>query len=103
MKKQLIKLGGLFGMTLWIAFILYPFQYDSFAQTKNSAQRFRDNSLRIVAPKTVSAPGYCESYGGSTYYERIESVSVVEKAGNSLEITVNVWISNPYNCVSGEP
>ena len=57
----------------------------------------------IIKTKSISAPGYCTSIGGSTNFEEITGVNVVEKAGNLLEISINVYIANPTNCVSGEP
>jgi len=75
---------------------------NSICQT-NDAILQREELPSLTLKKSFSAPGYCESTGGSTYYESISSVQVIEKPGNLLEITVDVFIANPTGCVSGEP
>ena len=75
---------------------------ETFSQTLKDAAEYRRGSP-IVKLHSTSAPGYCESYGGSTLFESISNVNVVEKPGNLLDITVDVYIANPTGCKSGEP
>ena len=72
-------------------------------QNQNYNNHFRNSFPKVMHNKAISAPGYCESVGGSTTFEKISSVNVIEKQGNRLDITVTVFILNPTNCVSGEP
>jgi hypothetical protein len=63
-----------------------------------------ERTLPPTTPPTLSlAPGYCPSSGGSHLYESIQSVSYAQKPGETLTITVNIWIANPDGCVAGEP
>jgi hypothetical protein len=63
-----------------------------------------ERTLPPITPPTLSlASGYCPSYGGSHLYESIESVSCTQKPGETLTITVIIWIANPSGCVAGEP
>lgn len=48
------------------------------------------------------APGYCTSIGGSLSYESISSVSAVQ-TGQTMTITVYIWIANPTGCTAGSP
>jgi len=75
---------------------------NSICQT-NDAILQREELPSLTLKKSLSAPGYCESTGGSTTYESISSVHVIEKQGNLLDITVDVFIANPTGCQSGEP
>ena len=52
-----------------------------------------------ASPMSLAA-GYCWSDGGSTYYESINSVSLVQDQ-DKLTITVNVYIANPTGCTAG--
>jgi hypothetical protein len=75
-----------------------------FSQHTEDGQRVRENFPDVKTPGMTTAPtGYCPSMGGSTTWENISNVNVVEKVGNLLEITVDVYISNPSGCVSGQP
>jgi len=49
-----------------------------------------------------NAPGYCSSSGGSTEYERIETVSFTRKSSGVFKLVVDVFIANPTNCQPGE-
>ncbi|MEA3357321.1 MAG: GEVED domain-containing protein, partial [Patescibacteria group bacterium] len=63
-----------------------------------------ERTLPPITPPTLSlAPGYCPSNGGSHSYESIQGVSYAQKPGETLTITVNIWIANPDGCVAGEP
>ncbi|MBK8947222.1 MAG: T9SS type A sorting domain-containing protein [Ignavibacteriae bacterium] len=68
-----------------------------------NAFRLREKLPEVIAPCRDSAPGYCVSIGGSTVYERITNVHVLERPGNILDITVDVFIANPTNCQFGKP
>ncbi|OGU61697.1 MAG: hypothetical protein A3K31_15280 [Ignavibacteria bacterium RIFOXYA12_FULL_35_25] len=91
---------------LWIFAIVFTFNFvlsqSSVCQTDN-ANRLREELPSLTLQKLISAPGYCESTGGSTTFESISSVHVIEKPGNLLDITVDVYIANPTGCQSGEP
>ncbi len=86
-------------ITLFGFFIILP--QEAFSQTINEAMEQR-KTFPIMKLSSVTAPEYCESSGGSTTFEKISSVNVVEKPGNLLDITVDVYIANPTNCKSGE-
>ncbi|MDW7772330.1 MAG: GEVED domain-containing protein [Desulfobulbaceae bacterium] len=59
--------------------------------------------VRELSPLSVSsAPGYCSSAGGSHDYEYIEEVSYTQMTDDTISITVEIYIANPDNCVSGE-
>lgn len=88
--------------TLFYIVLTFLFTSIMLAQNTRNKESIRSDIPPVYA-NTYSAPGYCASYGGSTSYERITNVDVVETAGNRLDITVNVFIANPTNCVSGEP
>jgi hypothetical protein len=77
----------------------------SFSQTKANLHRSRESMPEVKLPKSISAPpGYCESVGGSKTFEKINSISVVQKPdGNTLDITVEIAILNPTGCKSGKP
>ncbi|MBW2663014.1 MAG: hypothetical protein JRD93_13715 [Deltaproteobacteria bacterium] len=49
-----------------------------------------------------SAPGYCSSSGGSHLYEYIEDAYYTQMTDDTISITVEIYIANPDNCVSGE-
>jgi hypothetical protein len=74
------------------------------AQEDEDIFRVREKFPSVTMKTSDSAPPeYCESFGGSTTFERISKVSVVEIPGNLLDITVEVFIANPTGCKSGEP
>jgi hypothetical protein len=45
---------------------------------------------------------YCPSYGGNTFYERIQNVTY-HIEGASIWFVIEIYISNPYGCVVGSP
>lgn len=55
----------------------------------------------LAAPK--NAPGYCPSSGGSTHYERIQSVTLTRQPSGSWMLVVEVYIANPTGCTPGKP
>ncbi len=48
-----------------------------------------------------SASGYCSSFGGSTSYESISSVTYTQNPSGTMTITVDVYIANPTGCTYG--
>jgi hypothetical protein len=50
-----------------------------------------------------SAPGYCESQGGSHAYEYIMDAYYTRMTEDTISITVEIYIANPAGCVSGQP
>ncbi|MGE5402051.1 MAG: GEVED domain-containing protein, partial [Ignavibacteriales bacterium] len=59
------------------------------------------NIPEIREPRDL-APGYCESKAGSKTFEYIKSVNVVEGGQDLLDITVEIYITNPGKCVAGK-
>jgi hypothetical protein len=47
-------------------------------------------------------PGYCDSYGGSTWYESISDVTWTID-DNNISFVVEIFIANPTGCSSGNP
>jgi len=63
-------------------------------------------SNRTLTPtphNTSSAPGYCESHGGSHLYEYIQSVTYTVNPSGTITITVDIYIANPTGCTYGKP
>lgn len=50
-----------------------------------------------------SAPDYCPSVGGSTYYESITGATLSPLTNQSMLLEVQVYIENPGGCTSGNP
>lgn len=50
-----------------------------------------------------SAPGYCESTGGSHDYEYILDAEYTQLTEDTISITVEIYIANPTNCEAGDP
>lgn len=77
------------------------------------SQELTDNNVRPIPPEpelhqqldlqTESAPGYCSSSGGSTYYESISSADIIQQSGGNLLITIDIFIANPTGCIAGSP
>jgi hypothetical protein len=55
-------------------------------------------------PLSPSAPpGYCPSYGGSTLYESITSVTLTTNPDGTMKLVVQIYIANPTGCTAGQP
>ena len=73
-----------------------------------SAEISEDFDLPRVPPEfpvlhSSSAPGYCESHGGSHAYEYILDAYYTRLTEDTLSITVEIFIENPNNCQAGDP
>lgn len=66
----------------------------------------REGRLPPLSPQASSvsaAPGYCTSYGGSTMYEYISSVTLTTNPDGTMKLVVQIYIANPTACTAGEP
>ncbi|MGE5430368.1 MAG: T9SS type A sorting domain-containing protein [Syntrophomonadaceae bacterium] len=92
---------------LLLIFLMFLIYADISAQKRTDEKAYiRREAVKIPKvkfPVRDNAPGYCTSEGGSMTWEYIEKVNVVEKANGMLSITVDIYITNPYNCQAGEP
>lgn len=64
------------------------------------------NPVELPSPlvmSTSSAPGYCDSVGGSHIYEYILDVDYTQMTEDTMAITVEIYIANPTGCTSGDP
>lgn len=62
-----------------------------------------NRTLTPIPHNTSSAPGYCESHGGSHLYEYIQSVTYTVNPSGTITITVDIYIANQTGCTYGEP
>jgi len=95
----------------------YPYSQagaTSFVREHNASasSEFGTSGLRASNPvhlssvprlMAASAPGYCSSGGGSTYYEYIQNVQILGSSSSGFDIRINVYIANPTNCKAGQP
>lgn len=96
---------------LWLLFFIILVFF--FLPKEAFSQESNENFVRPIPPKpelqqqlnlqTESAPGYCSSSGGSTLYESISSVDIIQQSGGNLLITVDIFIANPTGCTVGSP
>jgi hypothetical protein len=83
---------------LWIAL---SFITSQLAWASSQDPRPTPPPSTLAAPK--NAPGYCPSSGGSTSYERIQSVTLSREPSGSWKLVVEVYIANPTGCTPGKP
>jgi hypothetical protein len=78
----------------------------AFPLTGAAAERSARAAFRGVASPaalTGTAPGYCFSGGGSTYFENISDVRLSKDASGVYTLVVDVFIANPDGCEYGQP
>jgi len=82
----------------------YPHSASASRESATSGLRPRNPNRLSSVPELMaaSAPGYCSSAGGSTYYEYIQNVQISGLSSSGFDIRINVYIANPTNCKAGQ-
>jgi hypothetical protein len=85
----------------------------SFGVSTNDNQKARDRDLPgenlLSIPgmghelSWAEAPGYCSSSAEDSRYERISGATLTHNQDGTLKLEVQISISNPYGCTTGEP
>ena len=93
------------GIIVVAMMVFFLFTLPSKGWTSEDPLDARRPFVSKMAPpaKTFSAPGYCDSWGGSTSFESIRSVTLTPNPDGTYRLVVQVFIANPTGCTVGEP
>ena len=89
------------GIDAWVN-AKYPISGNENCSTCPNARTLPPEKSASSSAQKIAATGYCPSYGGSHAYEYIQNVSYSLNPG-TMSITCFIYITNPGNCVSGNP